>query len=227
MLDILAIGAHPDDVEIGMGGALLKLKQEGYKTGILDLTNGEPTPLGSPEKRKQESEEAAEKLGLDFRHTLDLPNRYLQDTIEAREKVAEIIRQTKANVLFLHWWEDAHPDHIAASQICEAARFYTKLSKSNIKGGPFYPNKIFYYFSSHLKKRETPSFILDISEEFDRKIEVVRCYRSQFIDNEKNRAVLDRLNYKARYWGSKIRVDYGEPFLSKEELGLKSFKEFL
>ena len=227
MSDSLAIGAHPDDVEIGMGATLVKLKKEGLKTGILDLTDGEPTPYGTPEKRKQERKEAAEMLNLDFCRTLDLPNRYLQDTIAAREKVAEVLRETRPSILFFPHWDDAHPDHKAAVDICEAARFYAKLTKSNIKGEPCYPLKIFYYFASHLKVRESASFVLDISEEFEKKIELIKCYKSQFVENEKNRAVIDHVRHRAEYWGGRIRVEYGEPFLSKEELGLKSFKDFI
>lgn len=226
MIDVLAIGAHPDDAEIGMGASLIKFKKEGFKTGILDLTNGEPTPFGTPEKRKRESEKASEQLNLDFRHTLDLPNRYLQDTIEAREKVAGIIRKTRPHLLFFHHWEDAHPDHKAAIDICEAARFYCKLTKSNIEGEPYYPLKVFYFFSSHLRTREKPDFIVDISEEFDQKIEVIKCYKSQFVENEKNQAVFERVQVRSQYWGGRIRAKYGEPFSSKEELGLKSFKDF-
>ncbi len=226
MLDVLAIGAHPDDVEIGMGASLFKLKQEGWKTGILDLTNGEPTPFGSPEKRKKEREAAAALLNLDFRHTLDLPNRYLQDTVEAREKVAEVIRETKPGLLFFSHWEDAHPDHKAATNLCEASRFYSKLTKSNMKGEPYYPMKVLYYFASHLRVRETPSFVMDVSDLWDKKIELISCYKSQFIDNEKNQAIFENIRQKAEYWGGRIRVKYGEPFLSKEELGLKSFGNF-
>lgn len=226
MLDVLAIGAHPDDVEIGMGASLFKLKQEGWKTGILDLTNGEPTPFGSPEKRKKEREAAAEFLNLDFRHTLDLPNRYLQDTVEARKKVAEVIRETKPGLLFFSHWEDAHPDHKAATNLCEASRFYSKLTKSNMKGEPYYPMKVLYYFASHLRVRETPSFVMDVSDLWDKKIELISCYKSQFIDNEKNQAIFENIRQKAEYWGGRIRVKYGEPFLSKEELGLKSFGNF-
>ena len=226
-LDALAIGAHPDDAEIGMGASLIKLKKEGFKTGILDLTDGEPTPFGTTEKRKQERKKAAEKLNLDFRHTLDLPNRYLQDTIEAREKVAAVIRETKPYLLFFHHWEDAHPDHKAAKDICEAARFYGKLSKSHIKGEPHYSLKIFYFYASHLKVREKPSFVIDVSEEYDQKIEAIRSYESQFLENEKNQAIFEHLKNRAQYWGDRIRVKYGEPFLSKEEVGLKSFKDFI
>lgn len=226
-LDVLAIGAHPDDVEIGMGASLIKLKQEGCKTGILDLTDGEPTPFGTPEKRKQEREKAAEQLNLDFRKTLDLPNRYLQDTIEAREKVAAVLRETRPRLLFFPHWEDAHPDHKAAFDICEASRFYSKLTKSNIKGEPYYPLKIFYYFASHSRVREYPSFIMDISDLFEQKIELVKRYESQFVENEKNQAIFDNMRHRAQYWGGRIRVKYGEPFLSKEELGLKSFNNFL
>ena len=226
MLDVLAVGAHPDDAEIGMGASLIKLKWDGFKTGILDLTDGEPTPFGTREKRKQEREKAAEKLKLDFRQTLDLPNRYLQDTIEARVKVATVIRETRPRLLFFPHGMDAHPDHKAAVDICEAARFYAKLTKSNIKGEPYYPLHIFYYFASHLRVRESPNFVVDISKEFNQKIETIKCYESQFVENEKNQAIFEHIRNRAQYWGGRIRVEYGEPFLSKEEVGLKSFKDF-
>ncbi|MGB9553392.1 MAG: PIG-L family deacetylase, partial [bacterium] len=127
-MKILTIGAHPDDVEIGMGGTIAALKDKGHEVTILDLTDGEPTPTGSREVRLKESQEAAKILGVDRRITLDLPNRFLLDTIENRLKVAQVIREIKPEAIFLHYWTDAHPDHRAACQLCEAARFYAKLT---------------------------------------------------------------------------------------------------
>jgi LmbE family N-acetylglucosaminyl deacetylase len=128
MKTIMCVGAHPDDVEMGMGGTVALLVDQGYDVLILDLTNGEPTPYGSPEIRKKESEEAAKVLGVK-RITLDLPNRYLEDTIENRKKIAAIIRDFRPKYIFAPYFEDAHPDHIAASKLVDASRFYAKLTK--------------------------------------------------------------------------------------------------
>ncbi len=136
---VLAIGAHPDDVEIGMGGTIAALVAAGHRVTILDLTNGEPTPMGSPERRRAESEEAARVLGVARRITLGLPNRYLEDTVENRTAVAEVIREVRPELLFIPYWVDAHPDHVAAERLSEAARFYAKLTKTEMRGEPFYP----------------------------------------------------------------------------------------
>ena len=136
----MCVGAHPDDVEMGMGGTVALLVDQGYDVLILDLTNGEPTPYGSPEIRKKESEEAAKVLGVK-RITLDLPNRYLEDIIENRKKIAAIIRDFRPKYIFAPYFEDAHPDHIAASKLVDASRFYAKLTKSDIPGEPFFQKR--------------------------------------------------------------------------------------
>jgi len=128
MAELLVIGAHPDDVEIGMGGAIATFVHEGHGITILDLTDGEPTPMGSPEARRAESEAAARTLGVGRRITLPLPNRYLMDTVENRIAVAEVVREVRPEVVFLPYGIDAHPDHIAAERLGEAARFYAKLT---------------------------------------------------------------------------------------------------
>lgn len=224
MLDILVVAPHPDDAEIGMGGTILKLADEGFKVGILDLTNGEPTPMGSPQIRKRESLKAAEALNVKTRITLELPNRYLADCIESREKVANIYRQTKPKVLFIPYWHDAHPDHVAACQIADAARFYSKLTKTKLKGEPHYPSKIFYYFSTHLRLVIKPSFIIDISKYEEQKIKAVKCYKSQFNKHRGNLYIFDKVKIFNGMYGSMIRTDYGEIFICKEEIGVKSFK---
>src|SRR5690625_3283084 len=181
MLDVLAIGAHPDDVELGMGGAIGLFLESGLKVGILDLTNGEPTPFGSPEERAKEADAAAKALGVTVRRTLPLPNRELQDTLEARRMVAEVIREWRPQTLFIHYWDDAHPDHVSACRLCEAARFYAKLTKTDMRGEPFYPERIFYFFSNHLRGlHPEPAFILDVSDHMDTKMASVRAYYSQF-----------------------------------------------
>lgn len=224
MLDILVVAPHPDDAEIGMGGTILKLAGEGLKVGILDLTNGEPTPTGSPKKRLKESVEAAKILKLKSRITLDLPNRYLVDTIEARLKVANVYRKLKPAAIFIPYWHDAHPDHAAASQIADAARFYSKLTKTNLYGEPHYPAKIFYYFSTHLRLMVKPSFIIDTTKYQEQKIKAVKRYRSQFNKTRGNLSAFDRINSMNHAYGLMIRREYGEIFFCKEEIGIQEFK---
>lgn len=224
MLDILCIGAHPDDVEIGMGGAILNFKSDGFRVGILDITDGEPTPAGSHEKRIEESIRAKELLSVDERVTLDLPNRYLKDTPEGRRKIAEVIRYFKPGIIFAPYWVDAHPDHTEASILSEAARFTAKLTKTEMKGEPFYPKKIFYYFCTHLKMQIKPSFIIDISLYLDKKVEAVLCYKSQFYEQGREMMVMERIGDMGKWWGMLIGRRYGEPFLCKEEIGLAGIR---
>lgn len=223
MLDILVVAPHPDDAEIGMGGTILKLADEGFKVGILDLTNGEPTPTGNPKTRIKESLKAAGILKVKKRITLDLPNRYLTDTIESREKVANIYRKLKPQALFIPYWHDAHPDHVAASQIADAARFYSKLTKTKLLGEPHYPTKIFYYFSTHLRLVVKPSFIVDTSKYQQQKLNAIRCYKSQFNKTRNNLMVFDRIKAINNMYGLMLKREYGEIFFCKEEIGIKKF----
>ena len=226
-MKILTIGAHPDDVEIGMGGTIAALKDKGHEVTILDLTDGEPTPTGSREVRLKESQEAAKILGVDRRITLDLPNRFLLDTIENRLKVAQVIREIKPEAIFLHYWTDAHPDHRAACQLCEAARFYAKLTKTEMSGEPFYPRYLFYFFSSHFRLVVQPAFIFDIGQFLEVKIRAVSCYQSQFNEARGNLGILEDLRVNARWWGSRARLDYGEPFASRESIFLRDLSALL
>ncbi len=218
---ILVIGAHPDDVEIGMGGTIATFVRQGDAITVLDLTNGEPTPMGSPEGRRTESEAAAQVLGLTRRITLPLPNRYLTDTVENRIAVAEVIREVRPEILFIPYWVDAHPDHVAAERLAEAARFYAKLTKTEMRGDPHYPARIFHFFCTHYRLHVEPAFVIDITDQIERKIEAVACYRSQFNEERDNLGVLDSIRAVARYWGTRIRRPYGEPFASKEAIGLR------
>lgn len=229
MLDVLAIGAHPDDLELGMGGAIRSFLDAGLKVGMLDLTNGEPTPFGSPEVRAEEARAAAETLGVTMRQTLDLPNRYVEDTIEARQKVAEVIREWRPQTLFIHYWDDAHPDHVAACRLCEAARFYAKLTKTDMRGEPHYPERVFYFFSNHLRGlHPKPAFILDISDQIDVKMESVQKYYSQFEEGRpEGHKFYDLVRSRNAYWGSLIGTRYGEPFASREEIGLRGIGDLI
>ena len=227
MINILAVGAHPDDVELGMGGTILKLTEEGHRVTIVDLTDGEPTPMGDSETRKKESVKSSRILGIEERITLDFPNRYLQDEIDARQELAEIIRNLHPDILFAPYWIDAHPDHIAASNICDAARFYGKLTRTEMKGKPFYVNKIYYYITSHLKQIVKPSFIIDISKIAEMKMEVIKSYKSQFGPSPENHQLVEWIIHSNRYWGSLIGTKFAESFISREEIGIQNIGALL
>lgn len=226
-LDYLIIACHPDDAEIGCGGAILSLKAQGAKVGVLDLTDGEPTPHGTPEIRKRETAAATAILGLDWRGNLGLPNRSLLADLDARRQVAGMIRQLRPRVLFTHYSEDAHPDHVAASALVDAARFWAKLSKTDMPGEPHYPAKVLYFPSMHLRLHLKPSFVLDVSSSHERKLEALRCYHSQFIAGRSATAptLFDDITARARYYGWLIGAVYGEPFLCREEVGVRDLRQ--
>jgi len=228
-LDILVVAPHPDDAELGMGGAKLKFKSEGLRLGVLDLTSGEPTPFGTPETRIRETQAATEILGLDWRENLGLSNRSLEPTLSARAKLAGVFRQTRPRWIFAPYWIDAHPDHVAATQLIEAARFWSKLTKSDLPGQPHYPRRIFYYYCFHLRMIPQPAFVLDISEFWQRKLSAISCYRSQFIEGRPQEppTFLDQVRDQAAVWGWSIGTKYGEPFASREPLGLETVKGVL
>ncbi|MFH0962587.1 MAG: bacillithiol biosynthesis deacetylase BshB1 [Planctomycetota bacterium] len=228
MLDVLAVSPHPDDVELAMGGSLLLMKSEGLRVGILDLTNGEPTPQGSPEIRAREAACAAQVLGLDLRITLDLPNRWLVDDKPARIKVAEVLREHEPPIVFLPYWVDSHPDHVAAAQLVVAAIFTARLTKDEtIHGRPYRARKFCHYIATHMNISPSPSFSLDVSPFFERKMQVVSCYKSQFGDTPLGSRVIPYVTAMARYWGAMIGVEYAEPFVTREEIGLKSLRDLL
>ncbi|WP_417734468.1 bacillithiol biosynthesis deacetylase BshB1 [Rosistilla oblonga] len=226
-LDALVIAPHPDDAELGMGGAIVKMLSEGLKVGVLDLTSGEPTPFGSPETRREETAAATKALGLTWRHNAGLPNRSLEPTLAARELIAGIFRLTKPRWLFAPYWEDAHPDHIAATALVEAARFWSKLSKTEMPGEPYHPERIYYYYCVHLKLTPQPDFILDISDQWETKRKSIEAYQSQFVVGRDPAppTFIDRLRDEAAYWGKAVGCRYGEPFASREPVALRSMRE--
>ena len=228
-LDVLVVSPHPDDAELGMAGGILKLKASGQRVGIIDLTDGEPTPHGTVELRSQETSQATDLLNVDWRGNLGLPNRSLEASLDARRKLAEVFRQTKPKWLFAPYWIDAHPDHVAATELVEAARFWSKLTKSEMAGEPHHPARIFYYYSVHLKLAINPGFILDISSVWLRKREILACYESQFVTgrSQEGRSFLDQVDVDAKHWGQLIGCEYGEAFASREPLGLNEFSELI
>jgi bacillithiol biosynthesis deacetylase BshB1 len=223
-LDILVVAPHPDDAEISVGGTLLRSRRDGLRVGVVELTNGEPTPFGSPEIRAAETARATEILQLDWRHNLGLPNRSLESTLEARRALAEVFRRTRPRIIFAPYWDDAHPDHVAASQLADAARFWSKLSKTEMAGEPYWPPRIFYFWSIHLRIHPKPAFVLDISDVIEEKLRAIQAYESQFLVGRSQQfpTPLDDIRDRARYWGWTIGKAYGEPFASREEIGLAS-----
>lgn len=226
-VDVLAVGAHPDDVELACGGTLAVLAQQGVRVGVLDLTDGEPTPYGSPERRRQESHRAAESLGLASRITLRLPNRTLQDSVEARCVVASVIRLLRPQLLLAHYWEDAHPDHWAACQLAEAGRFYGKLTRTALPGEPHLVPRVLYFVASHLRLHRPVSFICDTTRGWARKREAIEAYRSQFYDNPASQGVPEAIELRDRYFGRLIGCRYGEPFVSREPVGVSDLRALL
>lgn len=220
-LDVLVIAPHPDDAELGAAGAILKMKAAGWRVGVLDLTSGEPTPFGTPELRVAETAAATRILGLDWRDNLWLPNRSLEPTLAARHKLAGVIRTLRPRWLFAPYWVDAHPDHVAATELVEAARFWAKLTKTDLPGEPWHPLRIYNYYCVHLKHLAQPAFVLDITEFWETKLESIRAYESQFITGRPTR-FLDQLRDEAAYWGKMIGTAYGEPFTCREPIGLQN-----
>jgi bacillithiol biosynthesis deacetylase BshB1 len=229
MLDALVIAPHPDDAELGMGGTIARMIADGWKVGILDLTSGEPTPLGSPELRRAETAAANVCLGQPHRENLGLPNRDLEPTLAHRRALAGRLRKLRPRLLFAPYWEDAHPDHTAATKLVEDARFWSKLSKSDLPGQPFHPARILYYFSVHLKIVERPSFVVDISPQAAAKREALLCYRSQLVDNQPpgRPGVIDAVFDRTRFWGHLVGVEHAEPFASREPIGLAGLGSLL
>ena len=140
--------------------------------------------------------------------------------------LAVVFRQTRPRWIFAPYWVDAHPDHVAATELIEAARFWSKLTKTDMPGEPFYPERIFYYYCVHLKIIPQPAFVLDISDYWDRKLEALRYYKSQFVAGREGETptFIDRIGDQAATWGWSIGARYGEPFATREPVGLRSFE---
>ena len=204
-----------------MGGTIAKLADQGHHVLLLDMTNGEPTPFGDPVTRAAEASAAAEILGVK-RTNIDLPNRFVEQSIEARHKVAGVIREHQAQVVFLPYFQDAHPDHVATTRIVEDARFDAKLTKIDLPGEPIYPKWMFYYYCTHLRWVADPSFCVDISGYEQRKRDAIVAYHTQFVLPEKNRKVVQWVDAAGIYFGSRIGTAAAEPFFTKEPLGLTS-----
>ena len=229
-LDLLAIAAHPDDVELTCGGTLLKTAQAGYRTGILDLTAGEMGTRGTPETRAKEAAKAAKILRASWRETLGVPDSDVQPTRQHKLRLASIIRELRPKTVILPYWEARHPDHYHASVLGYEGCFLAGLQQLPIQGEPHRPFKILYA-TSFADVR--PTFIVDITKQYDARHLAILAFASQFRPEKgeararskhtKNDSVFlaidrleDQMNQLARHYGEMIGVRYGEPFLTRE-----------
>jgi bacillithiol biosynthesis deacetylase BshB1 len=221
-LDVLAIAAHPDDIEQTCGGTLIRMAEMGYRTGVLDLTAGDMGTRGTPEQRVAESETAAKHLQLAWRGNLHLPDARLENALAARMTLAVKIRELKPRVVILPYWEARHPDHYRAGEMGYEACFLAGLKKLDEYSEPHRPFKIIY---SGLYADVKPSFIVDISAQFERRMTALLSYVSQYGSVEQGGALFpdeqeirERLGAIARFYGNLIGVRYGEPFVVKEAI---------
>jgi bacillithiol biosynthesis deacetylase BshB1 len=228
-LDILVVAAHPDDAEISVGGTIVSSRRQNLRVGILDLTSGEPTPHGSIELRRIETENATRVLDVCWRENLGLPNRSLQPTLDARRQVAEVFRRTRPRIILSHYWQDVHPDHVAASSLCDDARFWAKLSRTDLAGDPWWPPRMLHFLSIHLRIHLSPSVVVDVSDAIERKMEAVNCYTSQLKTGRSDAypGVIDNIRDQARYWGYSIGTAFGEPLFNREAIGVRSLNDLL
>ncbi len=224
-LDVLAVGAHPDDVEIACGGTLAKLVHQGYQVGIIDLTDGEPTPrCPSPEIRLEEARQAAQALGIEHRVVLDLPNRRLFDCFDSRVALAKEIRKFRPRIVigFGARTPMASPDHWQAMQITDAAVFYSRLTKwpKHFDHLPEHTVTAQLYFRLAFEPFDsatTNQFVVDISETIEQKLASVACYQTQFPDSKKY--VFDRIQAAAAQTGMTAGFPFGEQFIGTKALG--------
>jgi len=230
-LDLLAIAAHPDDVELTCGGTLLKMAQRGYKTGILDLTAGEMGSRGTPEKRAKEAAKAAKLLRVTWRGTLGVPDSDVQPTRQHKLRLAGVLRQLRPKTVILPYWEARHPDHYRASTLGYEACFLAGLKQLPLEGEPHRPFKILYS-TAFVEVR--PTFVVDITAQYSRRHKAILAFSTQFgprSGTKKSKVFLaidrleDQMNQLARHYGEMIGVKYGEPFLQKELMKVADIME--
>jgi bacillithiol biosynthesis deacetylase BshB1 len=219
-LDVLAIAAHPDDVEQTCGGTLIRMAEQGYRTGVLDLTAGDMGTRGTPELRIEESQRAAAEMLLSWRQNLRWPDARLENHVGARMTLAGVVRRLRPRVVILPYWTGRHPDHYRACEIGFEACFLAGLKRLEEDTPPHRPFKILY---SSLYANVTPSFVVDISRQFERRMAALFSYASQYGDSADGSGLFpshgeieERLASIARFYGNLIGVKYGEPFAVKE-----------
>jgi bacillithiol biosynthesis deacetylase BshB1 len=224
-LDALAIGAHPDDIELSVSGTLIKLAELGHRVGVVDMVRGELGSRGTPAIRAREAKASAEIMGLSVRENLKLKDGAIFDTTEARLRVVRVLRKYRPELVFTHYWDDRHPDHIYTSQIVAQACYLSGLAKINTRQERFRPGRIFYFMLPHALQ---PSFYVDISRQFEKKMQAVRAFHSQLFNPKSLEPqtylsvpeFLPALESLNRYYGTLIQTKYAEAFYGKEALAV-------
>ena len=222
-VDVLCVGAHPDDVEVGIGGLVRKMTAAGHAVGILDLTRGEMGSRGMVEERRAEASEAARILGVSCRENAGLPDGALANTAEQQHVLVPILRSFRAKVLILPHLNDRHPDHASAQALVRDANYFAGLAK--IAGGEPHRASHLYYYRVY-GDPESPSMIVDVSDTFEAKIEALRAHRTQFFNPTytgeptyvSSEAFWESIRNRAAYWGSRIGVTYGETLYALEPI---------
>lgn len=229
-LDVLAVGAHPDDADLGVGGTLIKLSRRGFTTGILDLTRGELSTRGQLDERNAEAREAARLLGAAIRENAGLPDGRVANTPEQRDVVIRHLRSLRPKVLLAPMVPDRHPDHAAAHALVKDANFLAGVRKIDTGQEPHRTNHLYCYYAYHEAGVE-PRFVVDITAEFDAKTTALRAFKSQFYNPAypgeptwiASEAFWDAMQARAAYWGARIGARYGEPFFTDAPLGFDGF----
>ena len=225
-IDILAIGAHPDDVEVGAGGLMAKFNKLGLKTAIIDLSAGELATNGTPEIREQEALQAARVLGLTWRKCLNLPDRGLKTSRENIDNLVHVIRESRPGLILSPYWEDRHPDHVRAAQLVEEAWFDAGLAKIQTHIKPHRPPQLWHYF---LSRAGEPKFIVDVSDYYEIKRVAILAHHSQFgklVSSQETflncgpGSMLAIVESRDRFFGSSIGCFYGEGFTTRTPLAI-------
>ena len=221
-LDILSVAAHPDDTEITCGGLLIKMSKLGRAVGAVDLCQGEMGTFGDENDRKTEADTAANIMGLSYRTNLKIQDSNVENNRENKLKLASVIRETKPELVILPHWEQRHPDHLSCSQLGYDACFLAGLKKLEIDGEPYRPRKIIYAAYSRSKNH---SFLVDISDEFEQKINAVAAYKSQFENPENAKrifkpgvSIYDFIQTRAAFLGQLVGVQYAEGYIINENI---------
>jgi bacillithiol biosynthesis deacetylase BshB1 len=220
-VDILTIAAHPDDIEITCGGTVIKMTEAGYRVAVLDLTAGESGTRGTPALREKEATKAAKVLGVVHREVLGIPDAAVENNRENKLKVAQKIRDFQPKTVILPYWEGRHPDHYTTGHLGYEACFIAGLAKAPLRGKPHRPFKIIY--ASQYDPKLKPTFVVDITRQFEKKLKAIFCFASQFSPSKEFQNLFPargdihaRMGTDARHFGNMIGVKYGEPFIMRE-----------
>jgi bacillithiol biosynthesis deacetylase BshB1 len=226
-LDVLAIAAHPDDVELSVGGTLIRLAAMGYKTGVLDLTRGEAGTRGTPEIRAQEAAAAAQLMGLAVRENLDLGDAHVWVDEQSRTRLVRALRRLRPRIIFTQYHDDPHPDHAHTARLVREAAHVSGLAKYDAGAGQarWRPSCVAHFL---FPRTLPPTFIVDITDTRQRKWEAIRAHASQFYNPQSSEPgsrvstsqFLYEIETRDRYWGAMIGVEYGEPFYVREALNV-------